>query len=92
MISYRTHSEEELNAFRDQYNLRSCNTACGGCGFCKCDLRLDGAVSSRVLATVSRRNGRREKRVTVTATGVPHGCACPFRHERAAAREHAADL
>ena len=53
LLSYRTHSEEELNSFRDQYSLRGCGEACGACGFGKCDLHKDGATSTRTLPTVT---------------------------------------
>eukprot|EP00658_Telonema_sp_P-2_P053814 TRINITY_DN424_c0_g7_i1.p1 TRINITY_DN424_c0_g7~~TRINITY_DN424_c0_g7_i1.p1 ORF type:complete len:974 (+),score=146.08 TRINITY_DN424_c0_g7_i1:115-3036(+) len=52
VFSYATHSEASLNQFRDAYNLRSCRAVCGGCGFSKCGLDQDGAVSTRSSPTV----------------------------------------
>jgi hypothetical protein len=46
------HSEQELESFQKQYSLRQCATACGACGFGKCNMSLDGAVSTRILPAV----------------------------------------
>jgi len=47
LFQYRTHSEDELNLYGDEYCLDHCRADCGRCGFSKCDLSKAGAVSSR---------------------------------------------
>ena len=53
LLSYRFHSQEELNLFAEEYTLRGCAAQCGNCGFSKCNISHDGAVSTRLFPLVS---------------------------------------
>merc|ERR1712216_551414 len=53
LLVYRTHSEDELNQYGDQYCLDHCRADCGRCGFSKCGLDKSGAISSRNAPVVT---------------------------------------
>jgi hypothetical protein len=60
-LTYRTHSEEELNEFGDQYCLSTCSDSCGRCSFSKCDMGGFSSYNTAVLVgdTLSARARRR---------------------------------
>jgi hypothetical protein len=65
-LTYRTHSEEELNEFGDQYCLSTCSDSCGRCSFSKCD--MGGFSSYNTAVLVGDILSARARRRTVNST------------------------
>jgi len=65
-LTYRTHSEEELNEFGDQYCLSTCSDSCGRCSFSKCDMGGFSGYNTAVL--VGDILSARARRRTVNST------------------------
>jgi len=54
-LTYRTHSEEELNQFGDKYCLSNCVDNCGRCGFSKCNMGGHLSYNTAFLVGDARR-------------------------------------
>lgn len=68
-LTYRTHSEKELNEFGDKYCLSTCTDSCGRCSFSKCEMGGYSSYNTAVLGhnnSSSTTGGARRRRVNST--------------------------